>query len=210
MDTTNTHTTTDRLTFEDVAHAVATLGAPPSALSAQAVRRALGRGSYSTIQKHLDILRTQERAEREDQDDDEKAPDVPRAVREAADALWTTAYAQAELAHYKKWARAEDRIAALEAQVSALMADRDAAMESAEDAEERAAKEVAARAEADAEKARAQEAEAHAKKELEEKCNEIEKLRLQYTAAIGALRGEQDRLTSQLADYRAALGKKAG
>jgi chromosome segregation ATPase len=112
---------------------------------------------------------------------------------------------QAEMAHFSRWAQAEDRIAALEAQAVVLMADRDSAQATAEDAEEKAAKEATARAETDAEKARAQEAEAQAKKGLEEKSNAIEKLRLQYTAALSALRTEHDRLTSQLADYRLAL-----
>lgn len=66
----------------------------PHATNAAAVRAGIGRGSYATIQKHLDAIRAERRAAAVVPGDASTAPAAPA---DAINAIWTTAYAAAAL-----------------------------------------------------------------------------------------------------------------
>ncbi|AEK59809.1 conserved hypothetical protein (plasmid) [Acidithiobacillus caldus SM-1] len=53
-----------RVTLEDVRGAVEQLGGDPSRTNAAKVREVLGRGGYTTIQKHLEALRVEQERRR--------------------------------------------------------------------------------------------------------------------------------------------------
>lgn len=83
-------TQTGPITLSDVRTALA--DTDPSRTNAGALRKVLGRGSYATIQKHLDTIRT------------ERAPALPAAPgaipappAEAVHAIWGAAWAQAQV-----------------------------------------------------------------------------------------------------------------
>jgi hypothetical protein len=79
------------ITFDDVKHALGETD--PNSTNANAIRAVLGRGSFGTIQKHLDSIRA------------ERAPvlptsdcAVPPAPAELIHAIWSTAWNQANVA----------------------------------------------------------------------------------------------------------------
>jgi hypothetical protein len=121
-----------RITFEDVATAVADMGTTPQDTNASAVRYHLGRGGNTTIQKHLDQLR----ATHIEQAAPEDRVELPK---ETIQHLWNAAVAQAKAT----MAVRVDKILAEREAATALaaqaMKDRDAAFADAEQWEAKAA-----------------------------------------------------------------------
>lgn len=121
----NTDTQTGPITLADVRATLA--DTDPSRTNASALRAILGRGSFATIQKHLDAIRA------------ERAPVlpgalavVPAAPKEALEALWTAAWGAAQsmtlgrLESLSAQRDAAQALAAAQAQdVTALAADVD-------------------------------------------------------------------------------------
>ena len=89
--TETTTTPTGPITIDDVRQALADFRLNPSSTNAGAIRKIIGRGSYATVQKHLDTIRA------------ELAPVVPvapgatpAAPADAVAAIWGAAWAQAQ------------------------------------------------------------------------------------------------------------------
>jgi hypothetical protein len=140
------------VTIDDVAEALG--DADPNRTNAAAIRRTLGRGSLSTIQKYLEALRRERRdadagiAEQEDIE----APEAPKSVR----GLWEAAYSMALATVQDRLIRAQGRIADLESiqqgqreeiEVMAELVDQVESERNAARAEAVAAREAQARAE---------------------------------------------------------------
>lgn len=169
----------------------------PTATNAGALRRSLGRGSLSTIQKHLDAIRAE--TTRPVLDLGNTAPEIPKDLMQG---LWTHVWAQAQartaVALAQALATQETQAAALttaQADAAAAQAEADAAAEVITQKEQAAAQ--ALKAAQTAEQVLEQERQARALEQA------------QHGAAVAAMRGELDRLVSQLADLRAALGTKS-
>lgn len=79
-----------KITAEDVQTAVEQLGGDPNATNAARIREILGRGSYATIQKHLNALRT---ALTEPEPIDAEA--IPEAPQEILAGIWAAAWSAA-------------------------------------------------------------------------------------------------------------------
>ena len=75
--------------FEDVRQALGDID--PAQTNAGALRRTLGRGSLSTIQKHLDALRAQAV-----QPAAPEAGEVPKPPQDLVQSLWAHAWSQAQ------------------------------------------------------------------------------------------------------------------
>lgn len=83
-----TQENTGRITIEDTIAALEALGLAAKDTNASAVREKLGRGSFQTIQKHLDQLRTQQSVQ--------ATPDAPiEAPKDVLQHLWNAAIADA-------------------------------------------------------------------------------------------------------------------
>ena len=89
--TESTTTPTGPITIDDVRQALADFRLNPSSTNAGAIRKIIGRGSYATVQKHLDTIRS------------ELAPvapvapgATPAAPADAVAAIWGAAWAQAQ------------------------------------------------------------------------------------------------------------------
>ncbi|ABM40250.1 DNA-binding protein [Polaromonas naphthalenivorans] len=132
------------ITLADVRAALA--DTDPSRTNAGALRKVLGRGSYATIQKHLDAIRA-ERAP--------APPEAPGAVpappAEALHAIWGAAWAQAQvmtLARMERLSAERDTalaLAAAQAQdVAGLAAEIDAQAAAAQDLADSQAQALAA------------------------------------------------------------------
>jgi chromosome segregation ATPase len=100
------------VTLDEVRQAVG--DTDPHKTNAAAIRRALGRGSLSTIQKHLDALRRECVAAVEESDGDTDAVEAPEAPREIMRGLWGSAYGLALATVQGKLVAAQERVAALE------------------------------------------------------------------------------------------------
>jgi len=97
------------VTLEDVASALG--DTDPHHINSAAIRERIGRGSLSTIQKHLYALRQRRSAETEAADrEDIEAPEPPKALR----GLWDAAYALALSAVHDRLILAQERAAELE------------------------------------------------------------------------------------------------
>jgi chromosome segregation ATPase len=103
---------TGAVTLEDVRAAVG--DTDPHNTNAGAVRRVIGRGSLSTIQKHLDALRRERMAAVEASEGDTAALEAPEAPREIMRGLWGSAYGLALASVQSKLIAAQERVAALE------------------------------------------------------------------------------------------------
>lgn len=195
----------------------------PNSTNAGAVRRTLGRGSLSTIQKHLDNIRQELAAPALEALG--AAPDVPKELLQAVwSAAWTAAQARtagalaqaqalvAQQAQELAVARADALAGQQEADeaAQALVAAQALAEQQANDAAQvlEAAQALAAQQADQAAQALAQQQQAQAALRQEQaKLQQAQELQQAQHAAVAAtLRGEVDRLVSQLADLRAALG----
>ena len=199
--------------FEDVRAALG--DQDPASTNAGALRRTLGRGSLSTIQKHLDTLRTQAV-----QPAAPEAGEVPKPSADLVQSLWAHAWSQAQAMVQTALASAQARAEALAHLLGIAQQDATAAQSEADEARE-ALVAVQARLDglegqhADAVNRmqaahqeqvlalRAGISEAH--QEAEQARHELAVAKARHEADLAVLRGELDRQVSQLADLRAAL-----
>jgi hypothetical protein len=104
------------VTLDEVRQAVG--DTDPHKTNAAAIRRAIGRGSLSTIQKHLDALRQQRMAavEASDQGDTAavEAPEAPNDIVRGMHGLWGAAYGLALASVQSRLIAAQERVAELE------------------------------------------------------------------------------------------------
>lgn len=189
------NTTTARpVHLDDVRAALA--GTDPTATNAGALRKTLGRGSLSTIQKHLDTIRSEQA--KPAIGINISTPEMPKDLMQG---VWAHAWAQAQTRTAGALAQA---LATQEAQAAAIAtarADAEAAQLEADAATQALAQQEQAHTAALAALETAQQA-----LQQEQQARALEQAK--HEAAIAALRGELDRLVSQLADLRAALGTK--
>lgn len=212
-----TVTITGSVTIDDVRAALG--DTDPNATNASALRKLLGRGSQSTIQKYLDAIRAESAPQPLD-----VAGAVPDAPKDLISAIWIQAWTAAQARTAGSLAAAQQQQAATAQALAVAQADAAAAQQAADQAEqalsdicqqaaeakaEQEAALAAAQAQAAArEAAQAQEL-AQARQDLMQAQQAAALAAAQHTAAVEALRGEVDRLVSQLADLRAALGRTA-
>ena len=210
-----TDTTTGPVTIEDTRAALGETD--PSSTNAGALRRILGRGSLSTLQKHLDTIRAESAAPAL-----ELAGAAPEAPKDLVAVVWSAAWAAAQARTLGALAQAQ-ALAAQQAQAltvaqqdaAAALAQADQVAQALELAQQQQAQQQQDAAQALAQvQAQAQEAATAAAQEVaalrQEQAQQAHAQALaqaKHEAAQAALRGEVDRLVSQLADLRAALGK---
>jgi len=201
------------VTFEDVQAALGEQD--PTATNAGALRRSIGKGSLSTIQKHLDALRAQAA-----QPAVEVVGEAPKAPAELVQSLWAQAWAQAQalvqtalagalakcealtqaldlarddaLAAQAEADQARDDMVAVVARLESLEGQHNAAMQAAQQAHQEQVQGL----ENDLSGARQQ---------AEQAQHELAVAKARHEADLALLRGELDRQVSQLADLRAAL-----
>lgn len=213
----NVISNTGPVTLDDVRAALGETDANNT--NAGAVRKLLGRGSLSTIQKHLDAIRAEGAAQAL-----EVAGAAPDAPKDLLNAIWAHAWSAAQSRTAGALAAAQQEVQVLTQALAVAQQDAVAAQTEADEAEQtlvavqvqlktaedahaqelavvhaQAAEQATAQAQALAE-ARAALAASQAAQALAQ---------AQHEAGIAALRGEVDRLVSQLADLRAALGRSA-
>ncbi len=211
-----TEMNTGPVSFEDVRQALG--DQDPAQTNAGALRRTLGRGSLSTIQKHLDTLRAQAVQPAAEVDGE-----APKAPAELVQSLWAQAWAQAQALVQTALASA---LAKCEALAVALgMAQQDAASAQAEadqarddlgavvarlDALEGQHADVVNRMqEAHQEQVLALQAGlSEAREQAEQARHALDVAKARHEADLALLRGELDRQVSQLADLRAALQQR--
>ena len=158
-----TQENTGRITIEDTIAALEALGLAAKDTNAGAIREKIGRGSFQTIQKHLDQLRTQQSVQ--------ATPDAPiEAPKDVLQHLWNAAIADAR-AH-------------LALRVEKLTAERDEAVQQATQATlDRAAAQEALDSLENLHRATVAEAEA-AKAEATDLHHQIEVLRVDHQRQI--------------------------
>jgi hypothetical protein len=103
------------VTLEDVRGAVG--DTDPHNTNAAAVRRVIGRGSLSTIQRYLDALRRERMAAVEASEGDTdavEAPEAPNDIVRGMHGLWGAAYGLALATVQGKLIAAQERLAELE------------------------------------------------------------------------------------------------
>ena len=208
---------TGPVTIDDVRAALG--DTDPSSTNAGALRRLLGRGSLSTIQKHLDALRGESATPALDLGG--AAPDTPK---ELVQALWAAAWMAAQARTLGALAQAQAQVAQQAQALAMVQADAAAAHEQADQAAQEltAAQELAVQQAQEAAQALAAMQQAAQALATVQQAQELELAqalaavqqaqaleRAQHEAVAATLRGEVDRLVSQLADLRAALGKNA-
>ena len=204
-------TNTGNITLQDVRAALGETA--PNSTNAGVLRRILGRGSLSTIQKHLDTIRAEGAAPAL-----ELAGAAPAAPGDLVAAVWSAAWAAAQARTLGALAQAQAQVAQQAQALAVAQADAAAAQEQADQTAQalELAQQQQAQQQQDAAQAlaQAQEAATAAAQEVaalrQEQAQQAHAQALaqaKHEAAQAALRGEVDRLISQLADLRAALGK---
>lgn len=205
--------TTGPVTFDDVRAALG--DQDPAATNAGALRKLLGRGSLSTIQKHLDALRAQAV-----QPAAPEAGEVPKPPQDLIQGVWAHAWAAAQAMVQTALAAAQAKAEALAHLLGIAQADAVAAQQEADQARDELGA-VQARLDglegqhADAVN-RMQEAHqeqvlalrsglSEARQEAEQAQHELAVAQARHAADLAVLRGELDRQVSQLADLRSAL-----
>lgn len=198
------------VTIDDVRAALAEND--PSGTNAGALRKVLGRGSLSTIQKHLDAIRAELAAPAL-----QALGAAPDAPKELVQAVWVAAWTAAQARTAGALAEAQ-ALATQQAQALATArADALAALQIVDDAQQELAdQQKLAQQQAD-EAAQVQQELATLRQELQQQAQQHEQgaaqaaqaqalERARAEAIEATLRGEIDRQISQLADLRAALG----
>lgn len=199
--------------FEDVRAALG--DQDPASTNAGALRKLLGRGSLSTIQRHLDTLRTQAV-----QPVVEAPGEVPKAPNDLIQGVWAHAWAVAQALVQTALASAQARAEGLAVALGIAQADAVAAQAEADEARE-ALVAVQARLEGldGQHKAAVEQIQgAHqeqvlalrsglseARQEAEQARHELAVAKARHEADLALLRGELDRQISVMADLRAAL-----
>lgn len=205
--------TTGPVTFDDVRAALG--DQDPAATNAGALRKLLGRGSLSTIQKHLDTLRAQAA-----QPAAPEAGEVPKPPHDLIQGVWAHAWATAQSLVQTALAAAQTKAEALGQALGIAQADAVAAQQEADQARDELGVVVARLESVDAENQRvidrvqaAHEEQvlalraglSDARHDAEQARNELAVSQARHAADLAVLRGELDRQVSQLADLRAAL-----
>ena len=208
---------TGPVTFEDVRDALGEVD--PAQTNAGALRRTLGRGSLSTIQKHLDALRAQAV-----QPAAPEAGEVPTPPSDLLQGLWAMAWGHAQAMVQTALAAALAKAEALGQALGIAQADAVAAQAEADQARDDMVAVVARLESLDAENQRVIDRVQAAHEEqvlalragLSDARNDAEQARhaldvatARHAADLAVLRGELDRQVSQLADLRAALQRPA-
>ena len=206
------------LTFDDVAQAIG--DTDPAHTNASKLRAALGRGSFATIQRHLDTIRAHRAAALQAPADAAAVPAMPQEVA----ALWGAAYAVAAASVRTRLdavVQERDALAkALQAShgdVHALTAEMETMAGHADQAEQALAKATAAHDLAagqwatQSEKLAAQHAQelAGATAQLEAAQHQLQLAQLESRIGGQALQATIDRLTDQLADVKSLLMRPA-
>lgn len=208
-----TEMNTGPVTFENVQAALGEQD--PSTTNAGALRRVIGRGSLSTIQKHLDTLRTQAVQPA-------AAPEgeVPKPPQDLIQGVWAHAWAAAQALVQTALASAQAKAEALGQALGMAHADAVAAQAEADQARDELGAVVARLEGLDGQHKAAidQIQAAHqeqvlalraglsdARHDAEQARNELAVAQARHAADLAVLRGELDRQVSQLADLRAAL-----
>lgn len=122
---------TGAVTIDDVRIALG--DTDPAKTNANAVRSIIGRGSFATIQRHLETLRAESVATVNNEQ-----VQTPKAPADLINQIWSAAWAAAENSVNKQLSTALLQIDALQNQLSALKADRDSLLVAADDAEQAA------------------------------------------------------------------------
>ena len=205
--------TTGPVTFDDVRQALG--DQDPAQTNAGALRKLLGRGSLSTIQKHLDTLRTQ--AVQPAVEAPGKVPDAPQDLIQV---VWAQAWATAQALVQTALATAQGRAEALANLLGIAEADAVAAQAEADQARDDLGAVVARLEGLDGQhKAAIDQIQAahqeqvlalragisEARTQAEQARHELAVAQARHAADLAVLRGELDRQVSQLADLRAAL-----
>ena len=205
--------TTGPVTFDDVRQALG--DQDPAQTNAGALRKLLGRGSLSTIQKHLDTLRTQAV-----QPAVQEVGEVPKPPQDLIQGVWAHAWAAAQALVQTALAAAQTKAEALGQALGIAQADAVAAQQEADQARDELGA-VQARLDglegqhADAVN-RMQDAHqeqvlalraglSEAREQAEQARHALDVAKARHEADLALLRGELDRQVSQLADLRAAL-----
>lgn len=206
------------VTIDDVRAALG--DTDPNATNAGALRRILGRGSLSTIQKHLDAIRAEGAAQAL-----EVGGGAPDAPKDLMSALWSHAWAAAQARTAGALAASQQQAQALAQALTVAQADAVAAQAEADEAGlalEAAQEQVqmaaaahelelaSAHAQAAAQASQQEHELSQLRAELEHTKQAAALAAAQHAAGVAAMRGELDRLVNQLADLRAALGRNPG
>lgn len=199
--------------FEDVRQALGDID--PAQTNAGALRRTLGRGSLSTIQKHLDALRAQ--AVQPAVEAPGKVPDAPQDLIQG---VWAQAWATAQALVQTALASAQAKAEGLAVALGIAQADAQAAQQEADQARDDLGAVVARLESLDGQhKAAIDQIQAahleqvlalragisEARTQAEQAQHELAVAQARHAADLAVLRGELDRQVSQLADLRAAL-----
>lgn len=205
--------TTGPVTFDDVRAALGEQD--PASTNAGALRKLLGRGSLSTIQKHLDALRAQAVQPAAEVDGE-----APKAPAELVQSLWAQAWAQAQALVQTALAAALAKCEALGQALGMAQADAVAAQAEADQARDDLGAVVARLEGLDGQhKAAIDQIQAahqeqvlalragisEARTQAEQARHALDVAKARHEADLALLRGELDRQVSQLADLRAAL-----
>jgi len=134
-------------------------------------------------------------------------PPMPEEVLGSFRAAWAAAHLFAERQFAQRLAQLERERDALVADLATLRADLDAATASIEEAEAARQRAEEARAQAEEARQRAEEAKAAAEAEAATARQQLAVVEARAERDQAVLRAELDRLVSQLADYRTALTK---
>ena len=211
---------TGPVTFDDVVRAIG--DGDPGETNAAKLRTIIGRGSYATIQKHLDAIRS--RRAQALQPAEIKTPEAPPELLSMWGAAVAVAVAQVRtrldsvvqdrdsLAQALTSSRGDAQ--ALAGELEGMVAQADAARadmaklhaEAAEHAQALLAQTAAHAQTLQAHQDAAAQEVAALRQELITVKHAQELERAQHAAAVAGLRGELDRLVNNLADMRAGLG----
>ena len=196
------------VTLDDVRAALADTDANDT--NAGAVRRTLGRGSLSTIQKHLDSIRKAGMAQAL-----EVVGVAPDAPKDLIAAVWSSAWAAAQARTAGALASAQTQqqataaaLAVAEADAAAAQQDADEAMQALAQAQEQATQAQEAHAAAlAAEQAQAEAERVQHAAELEQARAELERVKIEAAQAAALAQAEASSLRQQL-EQAAELAKR--
>jgi uncharacterized small protein (DUF1192 family) len=194
-------TPTGPVTLDEVRAALASAGLDARSTNARALRELIGRGSMSTLQKHLETLRAAT-SQGMFEEEEGTQPEPPKGI---IDALWSSAYAAAKACMGDQMKKLLLQVDSLKSDVALLRADLEEAQAAADAAASAAEAAQAQLVIAQQEKLAAEASAKSYVEQIERMTGEMALCQAQHEAAIASLQGEIDRLVSQLADYRAAL-----
>ena len=200
------------ITADDVRFALGEVD--PNSTNASTLRKLLGRGSLSTIQRHLDAIRFELAAPALQASG--AAPEVPK---ELIQSIWSIAWTAAQAQTVGALAAAQALAAQQAEQLKVANADAEAALIEAEEAAEALIHQqklkdedmqllAYARSEVQAQAETIKRLQEELDLQLQRSAQERESEKIRTNAVETTLRGELDRHVSQLADLRAMLGSR--